>query len=155
MLFRSQGYSTRAECDLIAMGVSSISKVGDTYAQNAKTLPEYYRLIDAGGLAIHKGVALSPDDRLRRDVIQTLMCATRLEFAAIESRHNIAFETYFSKEMSSLAALEKDGLVIREGRSISITPRGRLLMRNVAMLFDAHLGAASSNGSQPRFSRVV
>ena len=150
-----QGYSTRAECDLIALGVSSISKVGDTYAQNAKTLPEYYRLIEAGGLAIRKGVALSPDDRLRRDVIQSLMCATRLEFSAIEARYCIEFETYFSKELSSLEALEKDGLVICADRAISITPRGRLLMRNVAMLFDAHLAAGSSAGSQPRFSRVV
>jgi oxygen-independent coproporphyrinogen-3 oxidase len=150
-----QGYSTRAECDLIAMGVSSISKVGDTYAQNAKTLPEYYRLIDAGGLAIQKGVSLSPDDRLRRDVIQSLMCATRLDFSDIESRHHIVFERYFSNELESLAALESDGLVVREKRAISITPRGRLLMRNVAMLFDAHLANVASTGAQPRFSRVV
>jgi oxygen-independent coproporphyrinogen-3 oxidase len=150
-----QGYSTRAECDLIAMGVSSISKVGDTYAQNAKTLPEYYRLIDAGGLAIQKGVSLSPDDRLRRDVIQSLMCATRLEFSEIESRHHIVFERYFSNELEAIAALESDGLVVREKRAISITPRGRLLMRNVAMLFDAHLANVAPTGAQPRFSRVV
>jgi oxygen-independent coproporphyrinogen-3 oxidase len=150
-----QGYSTRAECDLIAMGVSSISKVGDTYAQNAKTLPDYYRLIAAGGLAVQKGVALSPDDRLRRDVIQSLMCATRLEFSDIESRHHIVFENYFSKELESLSALERDGLVVLEESAISITPRGRLLMRNVAMLFDAHLTNTRSTGSQPRFSRVV
>ncbi len=150
-----QGYSTRAECDLIALGVSSISKVGDTYAQNAKTLPEYYRLIESGNLAIKKGVALQPDDRLRRNVIQALMCATRLEFDAIEAEHRIDFEQYFAPELTALAALERDGLVIREQRSIVITARGRLLMRNVAMLFDAHLRRSSEATALPRFSRVV
>ena len=150
-----QGYSTRAECDLIAIGVSSISKVGDTYAQNAKTLPEYYRMIEAGSLAVQRGVALEPDDRLRRDVIQQLMCATRLEFAPIEARHGINFEEYFATELAALAPLEADDLVAREGRSLRITARGRLLMRNVAMVFDAHLKKAAAASAQPRFSRVV
>ncbi len=150
-----QGYSTRAECDLIAVGVSSISKVGDTYAQNAKSLPEYYRMIDAGALAVQRGVALEPDDRLRRDVIQQLMCATRLDFSSIESRHGIRFEDYFATELAALGPLEKDGLVAREGRSLRITARGRLLMRNVAMVFDAHLKKPAANAGQPRFSRVV
>ncbi len=150
-----QGYSTRAECDLIAIGVSSISKVGDTYAQNAKSLPEYYRMIDAGSLAVQRGVALEPDDRLRRDVIQQLMCATRLEFAPIEARHGIEFERYFAGELAALAPLEADDLVAREGRSLRITARGRLLMRNVAMVFDAHLNKAVATSPQPRFSRVV
>jgi oxygen-independent coproporphyrinogen-3 oxidase len=150
-----QGYSTRAECDLIALGVSSISKVGDTYAQNAKTLPEYYRLIEGGGLAVQRGVALEPDDRLRRDVIQSLMCATKLEFAAIEAAHRIQFESYFANELSALAPLERDGLVIRGDRTIEITARGRLLMRNVAMLFDSHLRKPDVVQSQPRYSRVV
>jgi len=150
-----QGYSTRIECDLIALGVSSISKVGDTYAQNAKTLPEYYRLIESGNLAIKKGVSLQPDDRLRRNVIQALMCATRLDFDAIEAEHRIDFEQYFAPELTALAALEQDGLVIREQRSIVITARGRLLMRNVAMLFDAHLPRSNEESALPRFSRVV
>jgi oxygen-independent coproporphyrinogen-3 oxidase len=150
-----QGYSTRAECDLVALGVSSISKVGDTYAQNAKTIPEYYRLIEAGGLAVQRGVALAPDDQLRRDVIQSLMCATKLDFSAIEARHSIAFESYFSDELQALIALENDGLATRQGRFIEISPRGRLLMRNVAMLFDAHLRKPVPENEQPRFSRVV
>ena len=150
-----QGYSTRAECDLIAVGVSSISKVGDTYAQNAKTLPDYYRMIDAGGLAVQRGVALEPDDRLCRDVIQQLMCATRLEFAPIEARHGIRFEQYFAAELEAIGPLEKDDLVVREGRSLRISARGRLLMRNVAMVFDAHLKKGAASGAQPRFSRVV
>jgi oxygen-independent coproporphyrinogen III oxidase len=150
-----QGYSTRAECDLIALGVSSISKVGDTYAQNAKTLPDYYRRIEAGGLAIHRGVALEPDDRLRRDVIQALMCATQLDFSSIEAAHRICFDDYFAAELDALKPLEADGLVERLDRSLRITPRGRLLMRNVAMVFDAHLRKPVDVNSTPRYSRVV
>jgi oxygen-independent coproporphyrinogen-3 oxidase len=150
-----QGYSTRAECDLIAFGVSSISKVGDIYAQNAKTLPEYYRRIEAGGLAVQRGISLNPDDRLRRDVIQSLMCATRLSFADMEVRHRIDFKQYFAAELTALQSLETDGLVTREADSLQITPQGRLLMRNVAMIFDAHLRAPASAVTVPRFSRVV
>jgi oxygen-independent coproporphyrinogen III oxidase len=150
-----QGYSTRADCDLVALGVSSISKVGDSYAQNAKTLAEYYRMIDAGTLAVQRGVALSDDDRVRRDVIQRLMCATRLEFAAIDAGHGIRFEGYFERELAALAPLAADGLVVHEGRSLRITARGRLLMRNVAMVFDAHLPKVAPLADQPRFSRAV
>jgi oxygen-independent coproporphyrinogen-3 oxidase len=155
-----QGYSTKAECDLVAMGVSSISKVGDAYAQNAKTLPDYYRAIDAGGLAVQRGVALTGDDRIRRDVIQRLMCATRLEFASVDAEFGIRFEDYFARELEALVPLEADGLVERAGRSLRITGRGRLLMRNVAMPFDAHLpkaqAAAPGNPADPpRFSRAV
>jgi oxygen-independent coproporphyrinogen-3 oxidase len=139
----------------VALGVSAISKVGDCYAQNAKTLADYYRLIDSGELAIERGIRLEPEDRLRRDVIQGLMCATRLEFAAIEAAHGIRFEEHFAAELAALAPLEADGLVRRLGRALAITPRGRLLMRNVAMLFDAHLPTVAPRADQPRFSRVV
>lgn len=150
-----QGYSTRKECDLVALGVSSISKVGDTYAQNAKSLPEYYKRINAGSLAIERGVALDAEDRLRREVIQQLMCATRLDFAAVEQRHGIRFEEHFADELERVKPLEADDLVAREGRSLRITARGRLLMRNVAMVFDAHLKKAAPAADQPRFSRAV
>jgi len=150
-----QGYSTRAQCDLVALGVSAISKVGDTYAQNAKTLPEYYRLIEGGGLAIQRGVALAPDDRLRRDVIQSLMCATRLEFASIEADHRVDFETYFASELQALAPMERDGLVVRGDRTLEITACGRLLMRTVAMVFDAHLRKPTDDAVRPQYSRVV
>ena len=150
-----QGYSTRAECDLVALGVSSISKVGDTYAQNAKSLPEYYKRINGGTLAVERGVALDAEDRLLRDVIQQLMCATRLDFAAVAQRHGIRFEEHFADELERLAPLAADGLVVREGRALRITARGRLLMRNVAMVFDAHLPKAAPAAEQPRFSRAV
>jgi oxygen-independent coproporphyrinogen-3 oxidase len=150
-----QGYSTHADCDLVAVGVSSISKVGDSYAQNAKTLKEYYRMLDGGTLAIQRGVALSADDRVRREVIQRLMCATVLPFAAVEATHGIRFEDYFGAELAALKPLEHDGLVTREGRALKITSRGRLLMRNVAMVFDAHLPQVTPAAEQPRFSRAV
>jgi oxygen-independent coproporphyrinogen III oxidase len=150
-----QGYSTRAECDLVGLGVSSIAKVGDAYAQNAKTLREYYAAIDAGRLAVQRGVALSADDRLRRDVIQRLMCATRLEFAALEAAHGVRFEDYFGAELAALEPLIADGLVERGARSLAITARGRLLMRNVAMVFDAHLPRLAPGAGEPRFSRAV
>jgi oxygen-independent coproporphyrinogen-3 oxidase len=150
-----QGYSTGAECDLVALGVSSISNFGDTYAQNAKTLNEYYRMIDSGVLAVQRGIGLTADDCVRREVIQRLMCAMRLEFTAIEAAHAIRFEQYFAAELAALAPLEADGLVVREGRSLRITARGRLLMRNVAMVFDAHLQKGAPLADQPRFSRAV
>ena len=150
-----QGYSTRAECDLVALGVSSISKIGDSYAQNAKTLPDYYRRIAAGTLAVERGIALDADDRLRRTVIQQLMCATRLDFASVEAGHGIRFEEYFGRELQALAPLVADGLVVREDRGLRITARGRLLLRTVAMVFDAHLAKAQPETGQPRFSRVV
>jgi oxygen-independent coproporphyrinogen-3 oxidase len=152
-----QGYSTKAECDLVAMGVSSISKVGDAYAQNAKTLPEYYAMIEAGGLAVQRGVRLTQDDRIRRDVIQRLMCATRLDFGAVDAEFGVRFEEYFAPELEALVPLQDDGLVEREGRGLRITGRGRLLMRNVAMPFDAHLpkAVAPAPGEAPRFSRAV
>jgi oxygen-independent coproporphyrinogen-3 oxidase len=150
-----QGYSTRAQCDLVALGVSSISKFGDTYAQNAKTLNEYYRMIDSGTLPVERGVALNADDLVRREVIQLLMCAARLEFAAVDTAHGIRFEKYFAVELAALAPLEADGLIVREGRSLRITARGRLLMRNVAMVFDAHLLKVAPLAQQPRFSQAV
>jgi oxygen-independent coproporphyrinogen-3 oxidase len=150
-----QGYSTHADCDLVALGVSSISKVGDSYAQNAKTLNEYYRMIDSGTLAIQRGVALTADDRVRREVIQRLMCAGILEFAAVEAVHHIRFEEYFRAELEKLVPLVADRLVEREGRTLRITPRGRLLVRNVAMVFDAHLPAVAPLADPPRFSRAV
>ncbi len=150
-----QGYSTRAECDLVALGVSAISKVGDSYAQNARTLAGYTRAIAAGSLAVERGVALDAEDRLRREVIERLMCSARLDFAAIEARHGIRFEAHFAAELARLAPLEADDLVAHEGRSLRITARGRLLMRNVAMVFDAHLPAVAAAPGTARYSRAV
>jgi len=150
-----QGYSTYADCDLVALGVSGISKVGDVYAQNARTLKEYYRLIDLGTLAIQRGIALNEDDRIRRQVIQRLMCSARIDFAQFDADYKIDFENYFSRELIALEPLVIDGLVVRNGRSIEMTARGRLLMRNVAMVFDAYLPANSDAAVRTPFSRAV
>lgn len=134
-----QGYSSQPDCDLIGLGVSSIGKVGHSYAQNVKTLREYYERIDRHQLAIARGLTLSSNDRVRRDVIQALMCRGYVEFTAIEEQHCIDFHEYFACELTRLGALEADGLVEIDDHAILVTDRGRFLVRNAAMVFDAYL----------------
>jgi oxygen-independent coproporphyrinogen III oxidase len=150
-----QGYSTQADCDLVGLGVSSISKVGATYSQNSKTLDGYYAAIDAGRPATDRGIRLTAEDTLRRDVIQALMCGSRVNFEAIETRYGIQFESHFAAELAALAPLFADELVTRSDRSLQVTRRGRLLMRNVAMAFDPYLGASPPASAVPNHSRVV
>ncbi len=146
-----QGYSTRAECDLIGLGVSSIGKVADTYSQNVKELSEYYARLDEGQLPIHRGYRLNEDDRIRRDVIVSLMCHGYIDFAQIEARHGIVFSEYFADALAQLDEPIADGLVTLEPAALVLEPQGQLMMRNVAMAFDAYLG----DGQRGRFSRTV
>lgn len=146
-----QGYSTHADCDLIGIGVSSIGKVGDSYSQNAKELSAYYARIDSGMLPVHRGYQLSEDDRLRRDVINELMCHGRVDYATFEQRYSISFADYFADALASLQEHEKDGLVERRSNSMVLLAQGHLLMRSVAMAFDAYLG----QDQRGRFSRTV
>jgi oxygen-independent coproporphyrinogen-3 oxidase len=146
-----QGYSTRADCDLIGFGASSIGKVGDVYVQNAKDLGGYADAIDDGRLAITRGIRLSADDRLRRDVITELMCNLELRFDEIEARHCVHFPTVFAAELERLRELEKDGLVARGMNRLEVLPAGRMLVRNIAMVFDRYLGMQRAE----RFSRTV
>lgn len=151
-LYRNfQGYSTHADCDLVAMGVTSIGKVGDCYAQNARTLDDYYRHIDAGVLAVYRGVALSADDRLRRAVITRLICDFSLDYAAIEAQFAIRFETYFADELKALQAMSADGLLALQAQGLHVSAAGRLLIRNICMVFDRYL----RDKSQQRFSKVI
>lgn len=150
-----QGYSTHADTDLVALGVSAISRVGDTYAQNAKTLGAYYRHLERGELPVERGVALDAEDRLRREVIQHLMCATRLDFAAIGRAFGIDFEQHFAAELLSLQPLIEDGLAERDRAGLRVTERGRLLLRHLAMAFDGRLAAARSAGGTVRHSRAI
>lgn len=136
-----QGYSTHGNCDIIGLGNSAISRIGDSYSQNARDLPGYYMALDNGMLPIARGLKLNGDDVIRREVINELMCHARLDIAAFEHRHGIAFKDYFAASLRQLAALEEDGLVETGRTRIDITPRGRLLMRNIAMCFDAYLTA--------------
>jgi len=147
-----QGYSTHAACDLAGFGMSAISHVGDTYSQNARDLPGYYGALDQGHLPAVRGLHLSDDDRLRADAIQQLMCAGTLDIAAFETRHLVYFGTYFQRSLEALRPLAADGLVECTPERITVTPRGQFLLRNIAMCFDAYLGAA--NGPV-RYSRAV
>ncbi|SNU80952.1 oxygen-independent coproporphyrinogen III oxidase [Pandoraea sputorum] len=139
-----QGYSTRADCDLIGVGMSAIGRVGDSYAQNAKTLKTYYDAIDAGGLAIARGVQLDRDDHIRRDVISRLMCHMALDFSAIEDAHDIDFVAYFASELGELADLAADGLVAIDAHGLRVLPAGRLLVRVVAQVFDGYRRSAAN-----------
>ena len=146
-----QGYSTHADCDLIGLGVSSIGKVGDSYSQSVKLLSQYYARLDQGLLPVQRGYRLNADDRLRRAVIQQLICNFSLEFASIEQAFNIDFQGYFGELWPQLQCMAKDGLIELDNESITVLPAGRLLVRSVCMVFDAYL----EQHSQQRFSRVI
>lgn len=147
-----QGYSTRAECDLMAFGVSAISKIGPTYAQNVKTLDEYCAALDEDRLPVLRGLELTADDVLRRAIIQALMCHFELSIEAIEEAYLIKFREYFARELQDLKEMEAAGLLAVSDDWISVLPAGRLLVRAIAMVFDAHL-RASREGR--RYSRVI
>ncbi|HMV16521.1 MAG TPA: oxygen-independent coproporphyrinogen III oxidase [Zoogloea sp.] len=147
-----QGYSTYAECDLLAFGVSAIGKVGPTYAQNVKTLDEYYDIIDAGRLPVLRGIELTPDDLLRRSIIQALMCHFELSIESIEIAHLIDFPRYFAAELADLREMEKNGLVQIDDKWISVQPAGRMLVRAIAMVFDRYLRA---DRERTRYSKVI
>lgn len=151
-LYRNfQGYSTHAECDLVGLGVTAIGSVGGSYAQNVRSLDEYYARLDAGRLAVFRGVELSPDDRLRRTVINELICHFQVDMPDIESRFGVRFADYFAPELGALRAMEADGLLRLEPTRIQVLPAGQLLIRNLCMVFDAYLGVPR----ETRFSRVI
>ncbi len=155
-----QGYSTHAEADLVAVGVSAISSVGMCYSQNAKTLDEYYDRLDNGELPVVRGYALSLDDVLRRFIIQMLMCNFELSIRSLEQAYPISFRAYFTRELDELKALAELGLVTVDDEWISVTLKGRLLIRNVCMVFDRHLHESRQLQSQTgiplqRYSRTV
>ncbi|MGB5569024.1 MAG: oxygen-independent coproporphyrinogen III oxidase, partial [Sedimenticolaceae bacterium] len=141
-LYRNfQGYSTHAHCDLVALGVTSIGMIGNTYAQNTRTLDDYYARIDAGELAIFRGIELSRDDELRRAVITQLICNFALDMDSVARDWDIRFQDYFSAELARLDRMSQDGLVSIDGNNITVLPAGRLLIRNICMVFDRYLGA--------------
>jgi oxygen-independent coproporphyrinogen III oxidase len=134
-----QGYSSHAQCDLVGLGVSAIGKVGNAYAQNARYLSEYYAKVEKHQLAIERGVALVADDRVRADVIQRLMCDGVVDVARVERDHCIDFRSYFATELDALQPMLEDDLLSEVGSSITVSPRGRFLLRSIAMVFDAYL----------------
>jgi oxygen-independent coproporphyrinogen III oxidase len=147
-----QGYSTQPDCDLIALGVSAIGKVGATYSQNAKTLAEYYDLLDHGELPVTRGLALSRDDLARRAVIMALMCQGQLLYESIEVAWLLDFREYFAPEMQALRDLEQKGLVMIDDSGVQVTAIGWYFVRGVAMLFDRYLQA---DRNRAKFSRII
>ena len=151
-----QGYSTHAESEMIACGVSAISSVGMCYSQNAKTLEDYYDRLDQGELPIVRGYQLTMDDVLRRFIIQRLMCNFELSIRSLEQAYPIKFDTYFELELEQLGELQQMGLLTVDSEWIEVTLKGRLLIRNICMVFDRHLQQARSLYSEPlRYSRTV
>ncbi|MCC5881042.1 MAG: oxygen-independent coproporphyrinogen III oxidase [Halomonas sp.] len=145
-----QGYSTHADCDMIGLGITSIGKVGDSYSQSVKETAQYQARLEAGRLPVMRGYRLNDDDRLRRDVINALMCHGRIDFADIEARHDIVFRDYFADALGQLEEMQADGLLSIRDEEIEVLPAGRLMMRNMAMAFDAYL-----KPNEGRFSRTV
>ncbi len=148
-----QGYSTRADCDLVGLGVTSIGSIGDCYAQNRKALPDYYAAVDADRLPVLRGLWLTDDDRRRRAVIQSIMCSTRVDYEEFGARWGVDFRDCYAGELAALQPLADDGLVELGRDGFRLTPAGRLLMRHVAMCFDAHLAAPDLAAG--RYSRAV
>jgi len=151
-LYRNfQGYSTHAECDLIGLGVTSIGMVGDSYCQNQRTLEEYYAAIDDGHLPVMRGITLNADDKLRREIITQLICHFMLDVSTVEKSHDIRFSEYFSTELADLKVMQQDGLLDMDAGAIRVRPAGKLLIRNICMVFDRYL----REKQQRRFSKVI
>ena len=147
-----QGYSTHSDCDLVSMGMSAIGHVCDNYSQNVRDMDKYYELLDAGKLPLDRGIELEPDDLLRREVITNLICNFRLDIKALEIKWRFSFGTHFKAEMEDLQQLEADGLLNIDRDNLYVLPAGRLLVRNICMVFDRYL----RNGKdKTRFSRVI
>lgn len=147
-----QGYTTQGDSDLLGMGVSAISMIGDCYAQNQKELKLYYQQVDEQGHALWRGLALTRDDCIRRDVIKALICNFQLNFADIEQLWAIKATEYFAEDLQLLAPLAKDGLVAITEQGIQVTGKGRLLIRNICMCFDVYL---RQKARLQQFSRVI
>ncbi|MBK5915379.1 oxygen-independent coproporphyrinogen III oxidase [Rhodocyclus purpureus] len=147
-----QGYSTHADCDLLAFGATSIGKVGPTYSQNVKTIEEYYDRLDHNLLPVFRGIELNADDLVRRSIIQSLMCHFELSIESIEIAHLLDFKTYFAQELEDLREHEKAGLLRIDDKWITVLPAGRMLVRAISMVFDRYLRA---DRQRTRYSKVI
>ena len=146
-----QGYSTHADCDMIAMGVTAISRIGDNYSQNVRTIDEYESHLKQNKIPIFRGIELENDDILRREIINQLMCNNNLDIAKLEKKWGIDFKKYFNSSLENLQKMADDGLLNIEKTKITITTSGRLLARSICMQFDRYLQEKNNN----RFSRVI
>ena len=140
--------------DLLGLGVSAISHIGNSFSQNPRDLAGWEEAIDRGHLPVWRGMRLDEDDRIRADVIQRLMCNGALDYHEISQRHVIDFEAYFADALQRLQPLAADGLIEFSANGFHATSRGRLLLRIIAMCFDRYLPPATEN-APARFSRTV
>jgi len=145
------GYTIHDDCDLVGLGVSSISHIGDSFSQSYRDLPTWERAIDEGRLPVWRGIELDTDDVLRADIIQQLMCQGEIDIARTEEQFGIGFRAYFPEALAKLSALAADGLVTVEPGRIAATSRGRFLLRIIAMCFDRYLATSQA----PRYSRAI
>jgi len=147
-----QGYTTHGDADLLGLGVSAISMLGDSYAQNQKDLQIYQSEVQKKGNALWKGFTLNQDDKIRRDVIKQLICHFNLNKATIENRYQIKFDDYFAEDLQLLTPLVKDGLVENKADSLIVSAKGQMLIRNICMCFDIYMRKVAR---QQQFSRVI
>ncbi len=147
-----QGYSTHSDCDLVALGVSAIGKIGPTYSQNYRDLEDYYDALDRDELPIMRGLELNADDLVRRAIIQALMCHFELSKESFNIAYLIDFDSYFAVEMTELREYEQEGLLIITPQSLGVTPKGRMLIRNICMVFDKYLRTRTEHA---RYSKVI
>jgi len=153
-LYRNfQGYSTKAGCDLYGFGMSSISQFNEIYAQNEKTLKEYYKAIDEGRPATFQGYRMTPDDHIRKFVITRLMCDFELNPKDVERKFDVDFDEYFEDSLVKLSDFIHDGFIKKENGRYIVSPNGRLIVRNIAMCFDAYIDSLVKE--KPIFSRTV
>jgi len=145
-----QGYSTHIDCDLVGIGLSSIGRVCDNYCQNVRTLEKYYQMLEAGKLPLERGIELEPDDLLRREIITLLMCHFTLDIRALESKWHFSFRDHFRSEIEQLQMMQDDGLLAYSTDRLQVLPAGRLLVRNICMVFDRYLKESGTS-----FSRVI
>ena len=147
-----QGYSTHADCDIVAMGITAISSIGNNYAQNAKTIEAYQACLEQDRIPTFRGIELEPDDILRRQIINQLLCHFELDIRQLEAEWDFHFMAYFDCAMPALAQMQADGLLHLSEEKLVITPAGRLLARNVCMQFDRYL---QERKSEEQYSRVI
>lgn len=150
---RAMGYTVKAAPDMVAFGISGIGDVALAFAQNAKKLSDYYRLLDLGSFPIERGYVLDPDDDVRRFVIQSIMCNFRLGFAELRARFGVDFASYFAAQDRKLRETIEPSFFERTADELRVTPAGRLFVRNICMVFDRYLDRPA--GEQPLYSRTV
>ena len=146
-----QGYTTRSDCDLIALGLSAIGKVGNSYVQNLRTLDEYYACLDQDMLPVEKGFDLNQDDLIRRQIIMDMMCSTGVDFESVENQYGISFRDYFANELQTMDAYASEGLVGVTDNAIRVLPKGRLFVRAFGMAFDGYLAKQTA----AKYSRLI